>query len=227
MVSSLLERRGPRRLAVGAAWLTALVAAGVAVGALGGGDLFGGDDEPAAPRAQGPPRTEAILARGSAPVGGPWEIQSYRSQRLVDEGRVLQRAGLLCIRLMLSNPPPRAPVVGNGQCGVPGRGNFDVMNVPVKSPAGRVEVILFGVAPEGARGVELRSSGGKRVRARRIEAPGSFPGDLWVMPVPHDLGRPRVGWLRPDGKLGAAPRDVTAHLRRGQILDSAPPGAGG
>lgn len=217
-------RNGTRlRWILAAAVAAGLLVAGVAVAATGvlapGGEIAG--DEPPAP---GQPPTgfeETVLATGSTPIAGPWQITSHESQEIVDAGEVVQPAGLPCLRILLRTPPRQGtPIPGAGYCGEAGVDGFNVASVPASDGEGDIEVILWGPAPEEAATVQLVADGGRTMKADTYEGPPDFTGDVWVMAVPHTLGHAQVVWLDKAGREGGPRLDASSDLERGYDLES-------
>jgi hypothetical protein len=222
-----LHRQGTGTLVIGfLCLLAAATTAGAASGVLDVGSVIPGG------KPTGPPENrldvdETILAKGTDPVAGPWQIRSYKSKGMgVYHGEVLEPAGLPCIRLVLIDPPVGTLLTGSGFCGEAGKGGFDIADVPVRDSSGRVVVLLFGHAPEDAAGVELTAGGGTRIRVNTLEGPADVPGDVWQITTPPDLESARVDWLHADGRAAGADLDASIHLDRGRRLASSPPTGG-
>jgi hypothetical protein len=207
-----LDRRarlGGRLVAV--AVLAGLIAA-TAASAVGGvfsvGSVIPGG-EPSGPPENRQTADETVLATGTSPIAGPWRMTAYESQGTVENGEVIEPAGLPCIRLMLSEPPAGTPFAGRGHCGERGSGGFDVAGLPVRDAGGRSEILLFGRTPESTSWVDVAGEGGRRLRAQLHEGPSNLSGDVWVVAAPPDLERPRV--TRSDGNGRAARTLDAAH----------------
>ena len=211
-------RRLPPTLALGiASLLVAATAAGAATGVLDVGSVIPGG-EPSGPPENRLPVEQTILAKGTAPVAGPWEITTYKGQGIVVDGETLEQAGSSCIRLVLSDPPVGAPFAASGFCGESGGGGFDISDVPVRDRSGHVEVLLFGHAPEDAAHVELTGDPGTQIRVDTVDGPDRVVGDVWEMTVPPDLPNAHVDWVHQDGTRARADLDVTPWLDRGKGL---------
>lgn len=208
----------PRRLR--AAVLVAVVAVlslGTAVVALGGdglrpvGTTIRGD-EPAGPRYPATGVPETVLATGSSPIAGRWQISEYASQPITDNGDVVQPEGLPCVKLLLLDPPPSVGLVGSSQCGRP-RGDLEVMSLPVPdSASAKVEVILWGRVAEGTGAVELSAEGASSIRVAPEPGPADFADDVWAIATPPDLHKASVSRLdhqnRPIGPAVDAASDM-------------------
>jgi hypothetical protein len=205
--------------------IAVLAVAVLGVGAAADVVTVGGtiDEEPSAVRAPAPVAgDETVVARGESPIGGPWEMRLSTSSEISYGGEVAQPAGLICVQLVLLDPPAGTPQPGGGQCGEFGRSGLGVLDLPVRDRSGRVEVILYGRAPDGARSVELRAVDTEGVSVRTFEGPPGVPGDFWLMSVPHDLRNPRVDWLRAGGTRAGVDLDAAMDLERGKLLASMP-----
>src|SRR5918998_3527529 len=120
------ERRPRREVPVPAIAVAALLALALApvVLVLGSGDEAGAPGQRSGPEA--PQRLDIpgfpdakVVATGTAPVAGPWEILTYRSVKLDDPetGEVYQPAGLRCLGIRLLDPPADRFGGLSGQCG--------------------------------------------------------------------------------------------------------------
>jgi hypothetical protein len=196
--------------------VVSLAAAAVALGGDGlwpvGTTILG--DQPPAP---GHPPTgvpETVLATGSSPVGGPWQITEFASQTVTDNGEVVQPQGLPCVKFLLLDPPPGWPLVGNSQCGLP-RGDLEVMSVPVQDAAsGNVEVILWGRAAEGTRAIELSAEGASPIRVAPEPGPADFAGDVWAIAASPDLKNATVSRLDNQERRIGPPVDAASDIAR-------------
>ncbi len=206
---------------------TVVAALVVATGAVAAsGVLSVGDKietgQPPAPGQAPVENDEIVMATGSTPVGGPWQITTHKSPRVVDEeGTEHQPEGLPCWRIVLRDPPKGTPLPGGGYCGEgAGIGGFNVASVPASDGNGNIEVILWGPAPENAAQVELYSDNGKVIRTETQEGPDGYDGDFWVLAAPHTLKDAQVGWVSDDGQAGPRRLDASSDLERGYELES-------
>lgn len=230
VASQQLPREAPRhrrwlrrrQRAVLLALAGALLATGVAGATTGiidvGTVIQGGKPE-------GPPVNrltvnETILATGTTPNGIHWRITSFKSEGTTDNGQVVEPAGLPCIRLVLSNPPAGTPLAGSGFCGEI-KQDFNVAAVPIREEDGQVEVVLFGRAPAGSRGVELTTNSGKTLRADTYDGPSELRGDVWAMAADPSLrdSDPQVAYIGADGKPAGVRREASSQLGRGAALE--------
>jgi hypothetical protein len=211
--------RPPRRAvpvsAIAVACLLALAVAPIVL-VLGSGDEAGAPDErsaaetpeaPQRPDLPGFPGAE-VVATGTSPVAGPWEILSYRSERLADPetGEVHQPAGLRCLGLRLLDPPSGDSSGLSGQCGefprTPGFSRIQLTMPNVTGGAG--EILLYGRVPEEAASVRVTFDGRAPVEVEPIQGPRGEPGDFYVVvPVPPDTSGARVNWIDNNGNEGS------------------------
>lgn len=223
------DRRPRRRVTVGqalgglavAALLAAAVAVVAAVSGGGGGDtarVTGGSKLPPVgtviPKGKGnPPRTKwsVVVATGTTPYAGPWQLEIQGSDRLTWKGEVIQPAGLTCVYIYLVDPPGRGGVGGGGYCGeqprTPGftRGQMNVAEPPRQSRTKTKQVLIFGRAPERAEYVLITTKPVRlRMRSPVLDGPENMRGDYYVVAVPPHIGRSaRINWLDKDGRPGS------------------------
>lgn len=206
--------RPPRRLldpgaAVGLAVL-ALVAAGLTAGALlllgGDGHQSEGSHLPAVgtviPKGEGHPPRESnstVVATGTAPESGRWQLEVYRGEGLRDPKtrEVYEPAGLSCVRLVLVAPVPRHTIAASGYCGpqLPGftRGQT----------VGPGEILVYGRVPERAARIVVTTRRGVVVSRRPDEGPRSVPGGFYVLALKPSLRHARINWLDRTGRPGS------------------------
>jgi hypothetical protein len=225
--------RSPRRTvpvgyAAGAGAAAALLALAVVIAAA----VFGGGEstttapaaaEPAPvgtviPKGEGKPPREAdstVLATGTAPLLGPWQLETHRGEALKDPktGEVYNGAGP-CLMLYPLDPPSHT-FEGSGFCG-PGNMGFrktpgfsrSQVSVPAlgrRADGTRVrvrEVLVFGRAPERATAVVITSEH-VRIRVNLQEGPDSVRGDFYGVAVKPPLRGARINWLDANGKPGS------------------------
>lgn len=227
LVAAAARLQGPRRV-VGPAVRAGLAAGAVVVVVAVGALLMAGDDRRAERlsvhsrpgplsvgsviRRSGEEHT--VVATGTAPVAGPWQMEAYESVRIADPetGEEYQPAGLPCLGVALLDPPPDDPTVLSGGCGefsrTPGFGRGQT-SVP---PGGRRadgtpvrvrEILVYGRAPEQASAVVLTAEGGVRERVEPFEGPRSVSGDFYLIGIPPDLKNGRVNWIDRHGREGS------------------------
>jgi hypothetical protein len=175
-------------------------------------------DEPAAP---GHPPTgvpETVLATGSTPLAGRWQITEFASQTVADNGEVVQPEGLSCVKFLLLDPPPGSPLVGNSQCGLP-RGHLEVMSLPVQDAASRdVEVILWGRVAEGTGAIELSGEGAAPIRVAPDTGPAGLAGGVWVIAASPDLEKATVSRLDDQHRRIGPPVDAASDIARARAF---------
>jgi hypothetical protein len=206
------ERPPRRALPVPAIAVAALLALAVApiVLVLGSGDeegapgLRSGLEAPQRPDIPGYPDAE-VVATGTAPVAGPWEIFTFRSERLTDpkSGEVYQPGGLGCLGVRLLDPPASHSGVVSGQCGeFPRTPGFSRSQLTVPNIAGGArEILVYGRAPEEAAWVRITFDGRGPVQVEPVEGPDG--ADYYLIAAPADASGGRVNWLDNDGKEGS------------------------
>jgi hypothetical protein len=141
------------------------------------------------------PPGATVLATGTSPVSGPWQLQTYEQE---DGGR--------CIGVALLRADPQ-DVTWSGICPHPGGGLplplfvAQAMGVP---PAPRQqEFLVYGRAPEEAATVELAGDGEAVERVETSEGPDGVDGDFYVMTLPPDVELDGVmRWIGEDGRAG-------------------------
>lgn len=149
---------------------------------------------------------ERVVATGTAPVTGPWEIITYESERLADPetGTVYQPAGLRCLGIRLIDPPPDHASGLSGQCGefprTPGFGRIQV-TVP-NVVGGAREILVYGRVPEEAALVRVTAEGRAPIDVEPIEGPADETSDFYLVAVPPDT-EGRVNWIDADGNEGS------------------------
>jgi hypothetical protein len=204
--------RPPRRAvpmpAVAAAVLLALAVAPI-VFVLGSGSDEGAPQREAAsdatPRPPGvriehrgvryEPPGATVLATGTSPVSGPWQLQTYEQE---DGGR--------CIGVSLLHADPNEEVTWSGICPRPGGPPlpiFIAQAVGVPPTPDQKEFLVYGRAPEEAVAVELVRDGEVAVRAGTSDGPDGVDGDFYVLTLPPDLELDGVmRWVGEDGRAG-------------------------
>jgi hypothetical protein len=200
-----------------AATAAVVLAVAMALVVLGGNSDDPGDHRSVAPS---PPPVGSVIRRfgeehivvatGTAPVAGPWQVETYRSTRLADPetGEEYQPAGLPCLGIALLNPPPPTLKV-SGACGsFPQTPGFSRLQHSVPTWGGAPgqeirEVLVYGRAPERATRVEITSRRGPRKPARTYEGPRGVKGDYYLAALPADFGPGRVNWLDRRGRPGS------------------------
>lgn len=155
---------------------------------------------------QGPTKP-TVVATGTAPVAGRWQMTLHESKRQVAGGDLYEPEGLPCTFLKLLDPPEFTPI-GSGACGVqrnsPG---FTRQQLTVPSLVGAEvrEILVYGRAPEEADKVAINADGDIRIRVKTQEGPAGVPGDFWLIATPPRLQNGHVFWIDEDrGARGPA-----------------------
>jgi hypothetical protein len=128
-----------------------------------------------------------IVATGTAPVLGPWEMSITDS----DAGP--------CLGLQLLNQPGDG--IGEG-CGPMG-------DFYVGSSGNAKEKLIHGRAPERAARVRITAADGFQRTVDTFDGPPSVDGNFFAIPVPGDkLRDARITWLTGAGDSPRAPQRV-------------------
>jgi hypothetical protein len=164
---------------------------------------------PADPEVPGFPGAQ-VVATGTAPGAGRWELLSYRSERIADPetGEVAQPAGLRCIGVRLLDPPDRSSGP-SGQCGeFPRTPGFSrVQRTIVDAQGGAREILVYGRAPEDAALVRVTLETGAPIEVKPIEGPAGSGGDFYLISVPPgDEGV--VNWIDGQGNEGSSGHEL-------------------
>jgi hypothetical protein len=232
------ERRPRRPMGLGqvagALAVVALLATAMAVAlGVGGGGGAGGEQsgEIAAapkpdpvgtviPRGEGNPphgRRTIVVAKGVAPINGPWQIEVSRTKGQRDtEGKLMWRRGW-CMWINLLDAPKEVGGGRSGFCGAPKSLGFRKTpgfsraqgGLYASKPPPR-EVLVWGRVPDRAEQVVVTAPAGTRIEVEPTDGPESFPGRFYAIPVKlrqdgHriDWRGARIDWLDADGKPGS------------------------
>jgi hypothetical protein len=222
-------QRSPRRRTrlgelAGAVIAAALLAAAVVVALV----VTGGGEEPrravpvarpdpvgtVIPKGQGTPprqRRSVVVATGTSPPVGPWQMEASRSSALRDPetGELYQPAGLRCLSLVRVSWPKRLPRA-SGQCGefprTPGFSSIQFPGAPIPRDGERgpwQPVFVYGRAPERAARVVITAPDGLRLEVRPLEGPTSARGDFYAISARPGHPGARINWLDRYGKPGS------------------------
>jgi hypothetical protein len=169
------------------------------------------------PKGEGtPPRPSrsVVVATGTAPGVGPWQMEASRSSMLKDQdsGEVYQPAGLRCLSLIPVDPKDFLLSVG-GQCGdfprTPGFGRSQVPALQMRGDSERARrlrrqpVLVYGRVPERAARVVVTAPDGLRLEARPHEGPRGARGDFYAISVRPGHPHARINWLDEHGQAGS------------------------
>jgi hypothetical protein len=218
--------RRPRRMvtvgqALGAVAAAALLATAVllVVAVSGGGDgdtaRVSGAPTPdpvgtVIPESQTHYETRAlVVANGTAPVSGPWQIEVSRTKGERDtRGEVMWHQGY-CLWIKLLDPPDRNLRGPSGFCGGPRSLGF--RKTPGFSRAQGVtrsrppmhEVLVWGRVPDRAAKVVITAPGRKDIAVVPSDGPKTFPGRFYAIPVKPPRQGARINWLDASGNPGS------------------------
>ena len=178
------------------------------------------------PDGTGQPRRDGdvtVVATGTAPVFGPWQMESGWSRVLRDpkSGEEYQPAGLPCLYLYLPDPPDDAGGY-SGQCGefsrTPGFTRSQAassmrVGAPVES------VLVYGRTPEAAKKVVLTADGGIHMEVEPHPGPRGWEGGFYLFEVKPGMEHARVNWLDANGNPGSRGLELmppaSGHVKRG------------
>ena len=163
-----------------------------------------------------PPRRgrSVVVATGTAPGIGPWQMEASRSSALrdPDSGELYQPAGLRCLSLVLVDPRDHSLGAG-GQCGefprTPGFSRLQMPGVYMRGDSEearrlrRRPVLVYGRVPERAARVVITGTNGLRRETRPLEGPASARGDFYAISVRPGHPDARINWLDEHGKPGS------------------------
>jgi len=168
------------------------------------------------PKGEGtPPRRgrSVVVATGTAPGVGPWQMEASRSSALrdPDSGELYQPAGLRCLWLVPVDPKNR-PVGYSGGCGefsrTPGFGRGQVPEMYLRRPGEKARrstrpVLVYGRVPKQAARVVVTAPDGLRLEARPLEGPKRARSDFYAISVLAGHPHARVNWLDEHGTPGS------------------------
>jgi hypothetical protein len=180
------------------------------------------------PKGEGnPPRParSVVVATGTAPGVGPWQMEASRSSVLKDPdtGELYQPTGLRCLSLLPVNPDGGSP--GSvGQCGefprTPGFSNIQIPAVHMRGDSEearrlrRTPMLVYGRVPERATGVVVTAPDGLRLEARPHEGPPGARGDFYAISVRPGHPDARINWLDEHGKPGSRGIELAPPITR-------------
>jgi hypothetical protein len=204
------------RIVAAAVVATGLIAAGgvaAASGVLSTGDVIPPNDQSIPPDRRLAVE-ETVLATGTAPVAGPWQMTAYKSEQSAG-----QPAGLPCVRLVLTDPPEGTPLIGSGFCGEVGD-DFGAASLPAINEVGDGQLLVFGITPTGTDRIELESPGAQAVQASVRDGGPSFTrGDVFVMALESDADQGELTAVSDDGTKSAKKIDAEGFFDRMQAFE--------
>jgi len=204
--------RGGRLLAacLAGCLLLGVGAGGAATGILPVGSIIPGGQDPENKFEHGSDE-QTIVARGVAPVAGPWRLTALRTKGNPDTGEPPGD----CLELLLTDPPPGSPIGATLLCQNVGKSEFKADSIPViDTSSGAAELLLFGSVPEPASSVELTADVGAPRRAETYQAPPGFgAGRPWVMIASAGQEASRLWSINPNGSRRAE-LDASTYLEQ-------------
>src|SRR5919109_1569232 len=214
------RRQIPVGTVIGALAMVALAGTAVLIVAAVAG---GGDDRARVTSGRSPdpvgtviPRSEThyetralVVANGTAPVTGPWQIEVSRTKGERDtEGAVMWKRGY-CLWIKLLDPPDGRPGGVSGHCGSPRSLGFRktpgfsrAQTVAPSKPLPK-EILVWGRVPDRASKVLISAPGGRRIDVVPEPGPKRFPGQYYAIPVKPPMQGARINWLDQKGKPGS------------------------
>jgi hypothetical protein len=209
--------------AIGAVCAVALVAAAVllvaGVSGGGGGDsaeVTGDGKSQADPVGTVIPRSEThyetralVVANGTAPVTGPWQIEVSRTKGSHDtNGAVMWHRGY-CLFIHVLDAPGQPAGSRSGFCGAPRSLGFRKtpgfsrsQSVAPSKPLPK-EVLVWGRVPDRASQVVIDAPDRRRIKVVPEAGPKRFPGQYYAIPVKPPMQGARINWLDENGKPGS------------------------
>jgi hypothetical protein len=180
------------------------------------------------PKGEGTPPRHArslVVATGTAPGVGFWQMEASRSSALKDpdSGELYQPAGLRCLSLVLVDPHGRSLGAG-GQCGefprTPGFSRLQMPGVYMRGDGEearrlrRQPVLVYGRVPEHAARVVITGTNGFRLETQPLEGPEGARGDFYAISVRPGHPDAKINWLDEHGKPGSRGIALTPPVTR-------------
>ena len=150
-----------------------------------------------------------VVANGTAPVNGPWQIEVSRTNGERDtSGEWMWHRGY-CTWLKLLDPPGRDRVSVSGHCGAPRSLGFRktpgfsrAQSVAPSKPLPR-EILVWGRVPDRAEKVVITAPGRRDIVVVPKDGPKTFPGRFYGIPVKPPRPGARINWLDASGHPGS------------------------
>jgi hypothetical protein len=150
-----------------------------------------------------------VVANGTAPVNGPWQIEVSRTNGERDTSWAWMWHRGYCLWLHLLDPPGSRSQVRSGHCGSPRSLGF--RNTPGFSRAQSVapekplpsEILVWGRVPDRAEKVVITAPGRKPIAVVPTDGPKTFPGRFYAIPVKPPRQGARINWLDESGHPGS------------------------
>ncbi len=150
-----------------------------------------------------------VVANGTAPVNGPWQIEvSHTAGERDTKGQVMWHRGY-CLWIHLLDPPGRQEGGRSGFCGSPRSLGFRktpgfsrAQTVAPSKPRPR-EILVWGRVPDRAAKVVIRAPGRKTIIVVPKDGPRTFPGRFYAIPVRPPRPGARINWLDASGHSGS------------------------
>jgi hypothetical protein len=157
------------------------------------------------------PTGRILVAKGTAPVAGPWRMTIYESRGSVsDEGDLYEPEGLPGIQLSLPDPPDGMPRSSAGSGLIRNAPGFSRGQYTIRAGQGTIkdkvkEILVYGRAPERADYVRIAAPGRIRLLVKTRESPPGVPGRFWFVATSPKLRSGHMRWIDTrSGKEGPA-----------------------
>lgn len=147
------------------------------------------------------PTGRTVVAKGTAPVAGPWRLTIYESRGSIsDEGDFYEPEGLPGIELSLLHGPNGYPARGGGSGVIRNAPGFSRGQHTVRSGMGTIkdpikEILLYGRAPDRADHVRIAAKGGIRLNVKTRKGPPGVPGRFWFVATSPKLTSGHMRWV--------------------------------
>jgi hypothetical protein len=150
-----------------------------------------------------------VVANGTAPVSGPWQIEVSRTKGERDtRGEVMWHRGY-CLWLKILDPPDRNLRGRSGFCGGPRSlgfrktPGFSRAQSPTPNKPPMKEVLVWGRVPDRAEKVVITAPGRRDIVVVPKDGPKTFPGRFYAIPVRPPRPGARINWLGAGGQPGS------------------------
>lgn len=164
------------------------------------------------PRGEGNPprgRRTIVVANGTAPINGPWQIEVSRTKGQRDaSGQVMWHRGW-CMWITQLDPPNQPGRGRSGFCGSPKSLGFRKtpgfsrgQTVGPSKPLPK-EILVWGRVPDRAEKVVIAAPGETSIEVVPTDGPESFPGRFYAIPVKPPMRGARINWLDASGEPGS------------------------
>ena len=146
------------------------------------------------------PTGRVVVAKGTAPLTGPWRMTIYESRGSVtDEGDLYEPEGLPGIELSLPDPRGSRPKRGGGSGLIRNAPGFSRGQTTLRAGQGSIKdkalgIVLYGRAPARADHVRIAAAG-VRLLVKTRKGPPGVPGRFWFIATSHKLRNGHMRWV--------------------------------